>query len=225
MFRTAPSLATRLVVTDEVREKFLIRPDCPHVLSADRYVWPSIFVAEGNAPLLSAMAGKVVAVPTDNRFFGAFDLWDNAWRMGHAVKDLSYPACGVAFGLTNPSRYEVGFVGDTWFDAIHEGIGVSPSRPGADWPFLGFDVVNSGLTSALSGFGPLDDIESVRAELGVSTNRHCLLSDQGLSTRFCQTANRRYASDGPFFSMAIFLLWDHSGELSGDPQHLKNADV
>lgn len=223
--RISPSLAGRLLQKNRQREKYLVAQNSTYVLSADRYVWPSVFFTEGGTPLLREMHGRSISVAPENAFFAAFDLWDNALEMAEAAKPLSDPTCGIAVGLTNASRYGTQFVGDSWFNAIHEGFGVSPGTVGSDWPCLGFDVVNSGLTSALSGFGPLDDLAVIQAELAGLVNSYGLLVDQSASIRFCQSANRRYSSDGPFFSLAIFLLWDDSGELSESRVRLKNQDA
>lgn len=219
--RIPPSLAAAAIINDRVREGNLINPACPFVLSADRSVWPSIFEPEESAFASATIDTPSVKVPAANRFFAAFDLWDNAVQMGKAIQELPGASCGIALGLTVPNRYGGCLKMDSWFDAIYEGTGVTPNHPGSDWPILGFDVVNSGLMSALSGFGPLDDIEEVRKDLSSATNNYCLLSDQETSIAYCNTANSRYSADGPFFSMALFLLWDDSGDLSDERQVLK----
>lgn len=206
-------------------EKKIDSFDCLYPLSTDKNIWPSIFISENSSPtLLPEIEEYVVPVPICNTFFNAFDLWDSSVEMYQSIRDLTIPSCGIALGLTVPNRYNMEIKTDSWFDAIHEGTGISPTTPSEDWPFLGFDVVNSGLSSALSSFSPHSNVEIMQNLDSNSINQLCLLSDQGISTKLCHTANTLYQSDGPFFSIALFLLWDDTGKLSSNTHHLKKVN-
>lgn len=224
--RLPPSLAEKKTLSHDRREACLLKPEEEFVLTADRSIWCSCFQAEGGWNPCPEVGVEKIQVSETNQYFVAFDLWNDALAMRKAVEALKpiAPSCGIAFGLTIPEKYSQEFVSDSWFDAIFNCSGVVPANAGPDWPFLGFDVVNSGFTSALSGFGPLDDIDDMRAKYGPQLNRFSLFGDQSQSLEFCNIANQRYNTDDPFYSLAMYLLWDGSGEIKGDLPTLRQQN-
>jgi hypothetical protein len=154
----------------------------------------------------------IVKQDVSTRYFAAFDLWDDLAAMHAAHRAPAGGDYGVAFALLKLDRYAKPPPVDSWFSAI-DAPGVNPAVPGSDWPFLGHDVVNSGFMSALAGFGPLPDIDQRRAQWASEINDLHLFFDRDAALDYCDDANRRF-SDGPFYVVALFLLWDGVGDVA-----------
>lgn len=221
--RAGPSVA-ELLMPEERRTSALIAPDCPQVLSADRSIWPSLFHLEsGEAPWPVSFPDLVpVGIGPETAYFAAFELWPDLRSMRAAYRPSPEGDCGIALALLLPEHYGGQFRDDPWFRAATS-PGAAPATPATDWPFVGFDVVNSGLQSALSGFGPLEDMGEVRARWGGDMNAFHLFEDLPRTLDFCAEANDRLAADGPFFVAALFLFWDTSGEIASQTRSLGNA--
>jgi len=199
----------------------LLRPDAAALCSADRSIWPSVF-AMANArrePALSFVDQTVLPHQASTRYFAAFDLWDDLAAMHAAHRPPADGDYGVAFALLRLDRYAQAPAEDSWFTAI-DAPGVVPATARPDWPFLGHDVVNSGFMSALAGFGPLPDIDARRARWGPEVNALQLLFDREAALAYCSEANRRF-SDGPFYVVALFLLWDSVGDVAPHARSLQ----
>src|SRR5271166_1335644 len=141
----------------------LLRPNAAALCTADRSIWPSIFAIANEthtSPILWPDTVPVRREPS-NRYFEAFDLWDNLAKMHAAHRAPPAGDYGIAFELLRLDRYPQPPPVDSWYSAI-DAPGVEPFTAGSDWPFLGHDVVNSGFMSAILGFGPLSDIEERR---------------------------------------------------------------
>lgn len=207
--------AAAMLMPEERRAGSLLEPGCAHVVSADRSIWPSLFhLQDGSAPWPAAFPDLVpVKAGPETRYFEAFELWPDLAAMRAAHTPSPQGDYGVALALLLPEYYQGSFKGDTWFEAIIT-PGATPDTPASDWPFLGFDVVNSGLQSAVSGFGPLEGIGALRAAWAGEMNECHLFHALPRALDFCEDANERLASDGPFFVIALFLFWDSPGELA-----------
>lgn len=205
--RRAPStyLSTRWGSAE--RERFLIHPDTPCPLSVDRLVWPSRFRLESTPPgLLSAPDDIVLTSDPRHRYFKLFDLWDDMDEMVSEYRPTEPGDCGVAIGILPPPP-ESEPANDAWWHAI-KGCTVHPSHRQATWESLGYDIANSGFTSALSSCGrtPQERAESEmrwRAHL----NAYGLFMSFSEAALFCLDANSKIADDGPFYVFEIFLLW------------------
>jgi hypothetical protein len=193
----------------------LLRPDAAALCSADRSIWPSVFVsaeAARRSPPLWPDAVVVEAGPS-SRYFAAFDLWDDLAAMHGKHRPPLTGDYGVAFALLKLDRYPAPPQADSWYAAI-DAPGVQPSAPGSDWPFLGHDVVNSGFQSALAGYGPLPEIDELRAGWASEVNDLHLFFDRAPALSYCADANVRFEGDGPFYVVALFLLWDGVGDVA-----------
>lgn len=221
--RTGP-LVAELLMPEERRAAALLAPDCPEVLSADRSIWPSLFHLEsGEAPWPVSFPDLIpVASSPATRYFEAFELWPTVASLRAAYRPSQEGDCGIALALLLPQHYGGQFRNDPWFQAATT-PGANPATPASDWPFLGFDVVNSGLQSALAGFGPRDDMGEVRAAWGGDMNAFHLFEDLPRTLDYCAEANERLATDGPFYVAALFLFWDTLGEIAPRARSLRNA--
>jgi hypothetical protein len=193
----------------------LLRPDAALLCSADRSIWPSIFASADSARRSLPIWPDTVIVEdgATSRYFAAFYLWDNLAGMHSKHRVPLAGDYGVAFALLKLDHYPYPPRADSWYAAI-DAPGVEPAAPGSDWPFLGYDVVNSGFQSAMAGFGPRPDIADLRAGWASEVNDLHLFFDRAPALSYCAEANSRYASDGPFYLVALFLLWDGVGDVA-----------
>jgi hypothetical protein len=158
---------------------------------------------------LSTADDIVLAPAAGNRYFELFGLWDDLNEMTSEYRPATSRDCGIAVGLHSPeSQADAAHGGqDSWWQAI-SGCTVRPAHQSGEWERLGYDVANSGFTSALSNFGR-SAAERIQAE---STWGACL-NDFGLfrtvtdAARFRGDSNNLLASDGPFYIFEISLIW------------------
>ena len=213
--RRSTRSSAAMLLPEERRIGSLMNPDCAQVLSADPTIWPSLFhLEDGSAPWPTSFPDLTpVQIGPESRYFAAFGLWPDFTALRNAYVASPHGDFGIALALLLPQHYQQPFQRDSWFDAIIA-PGASPDTPASDWPFLGFDVVNSGLQSALAGFGPLGDIADLRAAWSGDMNEFHLFDSLPRALDFCSDANTRLQSDGPFFIVALFLFWDTMGELA-----------
>lgn len=213
--RRSVRAAAAMLMPEERRTGSLLDPDCACVVSADRSIWPSLFDLQNGSPPWPAAFPDLVPVDVgpETGYFEAFELWPDLAAMRAAHTPSPQGDYGIALALLLREHYQGAFQGESWFEAIVS-PGARPDTPASDWPFLGFDIVNSGLQSAVSGFGPLDAIGELRAAWAGDMNECHLFHALPRALDFCQEANERLASDGPFFVVALFLLWDSLGELA-----------
>ncbi|MCW8936096.1 MAG: hypothetical protein OQK98_15390 [Gammaproteobacteria bacterium] len=212
--RRSPKPIESIVMPPERRLASLLQPNCPTVLSADRSIWPSVFYNQESYQYVENKFTDdiIISETLSDDYFQAFDLWEELSAMLQAYKESSTGDCGVAFGLVKPNYYANELISDDWFDAIYSESGVVPPKTAIDWPLLGFDVVNSGFQSAISGF-VLKDKNALEKKWAKNMNDYCLFNSRDQALLFNEHANVDYKADGPFYTLAIFLLWDTNGEL------------
>ncbi len=194
----------------DLRKMFLIRPETPCPLSVDKLVWPSRFRMESIPPGPLSTPDDIVLQPTPRtRYFELFDLWDDLDEMVSEYKPTISGDCGLAIGLLRPENYAHGqsVLQDSWWHAI-TGCTVRPANQRNEWELLGYDVANSGFTSALSNCGrqPHEQREA-EARWGKYLNDFGLFKIASDATYFCEDANKRLSSDGPFYVYELFLIW------------------
>lgn len=179
--------------TPERKEGFLYRLDVMKPLSVDTSVWPTIFQAEGRPEPperfgflttwseLDALRGAVTRAYEAKRM--------RAWRM-------------IAITIVNGPDYQET---EIWDSVRPE---VSPAQMSPSWTFLGFDVADRWLLSALSNCGfiaGLDDVAALRRAYAPMLNQFHLFSNLDHAIDFKRFSDRRLAGDhAPCF---IFGLW------------------
>jgi len=209
--RHSCALSRNAMMPPDRAQASLIRPELSRICTADRSVWPSVFAGPLDKypyPVLPAS----IPPPVGNGYFDAFDMWGDLASMYASHQDATIPDYGIAIALLARSEYPWAAQFDDWFEAI-DAPGVKPSKPGEDWPFLGFDIANSGLQSALTGFVLDQSLGCWRQRWTPEINDLHLLSNLPAATAFCRNANREL-SDGPFYVMGLFLIWDGVGDIA-----------
>jgi hypothetical protein len=186
--------------TPSERARTLLRPELARPASTDTNVWPSRFkIGEVNdRDLLS------VDPVTGDPHVLLFGLWSSVGQMLAHYRPAQQPDYAVGFRLyTIPGSAPQ----DEWWRAIH-GTAITPTDPDAKWGRLGFDVSNSGLTSALSGIVMLNaELDSLRRQWALTINDFGLFESAQDAILYCKNANERLREEGPFYVWELFLLW------------------
>jgi hypothetical protein len=180
--------------TEQRRNTFLYRLDILKPLAVDTRVWPTVFESEGRTVPknrigfqeswadLSALRSELTQA------FQAKPL--RAWRI-IAITLLSQ-------GMTQNDK-------TLWESRLPV---PNPTWRGQDWTFLGYDVADQWMLSALSNCGfrsGLDDPPTLRAEWGPRLNEFHLFSDVNDALKFKRFSDQRLREDhAPVF---VFGLW------------------
>ena len=176
------------------KQEYLYRLDVLKPLSVDTRVWPTIFASEGR----SAPVG----------FLGFKDSWSNFLELQKSVtqayQEKPMPAWRmVAITLFLGEYCENDRV--PWASRLPP---CNPNKKGKDWTFLGYDVGDQYMLSALSNCGflaDLDDIPQLRAEWGPRLNKFHLFQTMENAVLFKRFSDERLRDDhAPCF---IFGLW------------------
>jgi hypothetical protein len=195
-----------------LRMKYLLRPGIVRPFSVGKTVWPSRFqVGEGERDVFSGYPENIRLDPDENTHFYLFGLWDSYGEMLANYKPASEPAYVLGAGLLRKEQYpaDAGFKTDEWWRAIH-GSPIDPPEPKGEWNLLGYDVANSGLTSAMTNFSlPEAELALLREKWAGGINDHGLFSAADEAVRFCLDANVRLADEGPFYVWELFLITSH----------------
>ena len=179
----APIDAADPAWTAERREAFLLRTDIRRPLSVDRSVWPPVAAAQrtdGAAPDYWASLGA---------------LRDTCAAAGLGPGAASLVALAVREGPGAAGRALV--------------IPCDPGRIQPVWTPLGYDVADTGLTSASSnsGFLPgLDDVELLRRAWGPRLNEHGLFDALPDAVEFRGISDDRMPEHAPFLVHRLYLV-------------------
>ncbi len=177
---------------------YCLRPDVEKVLSADSWVWPSVFDLE---PDLRRPAGCCFVQ----------DMW------GH-LKSMIEAGCA---GQVDPDKLSwiiaIVFVPDmSTADALpfwaSEPRIPSPSALDSRWEFLGYDVADDFLLSGLSGCGYSPDTDSaqLRQQWASHLNKYHLFCDLSHAKEFRNLSDARVPEHSPFF---LYSLWTVRGRI------------
>ena len=176
------------------RETYLYRLDVAQPFSADTIVWPSIFGLNG--------------APETRSRFGYQDTWAKLDELRDATVEhfqshelISFHTIAITLMLGEYSKNDE----VNWSSIIPP---VRPDHRSASWSFLGFDVCDAWLLSALMnyGFNPKrDDVSALRETWGPLLNQFHLFSELQPAMAFKQLSDHRLNKDHtPCF---VFGLW------------------
>jgi hypothetical protein len=191
-YDTRSVLASSSMWTKVRKETYLYRLDVDQPLSADSTVWPSVVDP-------SALEAKAR--------FGYQDTWASLAAL-RAASQQYFERRGLASALTIAITLLLGEYGQNdRVDWEHVIPPATPDERSESWTFLGFDVCDQWLLSALMnyGFNPKDDVSLLRAVWGARLNRFHLFDDLQHAIAFKQLSDRRLDKDHtPCF---VFGLW------------------
>ena len=116
-------------------------PDAPFGASADFNVWPSAFV-----PSAQAAADRIALAPDEAAYWQAFYVWDDVREMANHLRPLPIATHIIALGLDSDPAV---ILDEDYALAQLAGGGVSPETLEMDATFLGYDITDEFLRSAL----------------------------------------------------------------------------
>ncbi|WP_152051610.1 hypothetical protein [Tautonia marina] len=209
--RFAPSPALRALWNSKRREHYLLRPEVDFPYSVDRAVWPSRFRLGGTEPPPGLQKGEMIDLDpaTVPPHYQLFDLWDDLTRMLAPHRANPEGDTGLSVGLVIPEQdpSRTATLNDEWCLAIL-GSPIRPPDPEPTWKCIGYDVANSGFTSAISNCGMSDDERvPLRKLWSDRLNSFGLFESVADANRYCADANQRIEGDGPFFVFELHLIW------------------
>ena len=176
----------------EEREMFLLRPEVTNVLSVSSSIWSSMLDVDPALTRPPGLLGPIQDLWGDLEFL--LSCLDEQW--GSPWKPCTVIAIGAVFTMENAGLWP------------HPLEGVNPSRPDSKWHLLGYDVADAWLTSGLSGFGYLPEVEDIhdaRAKWGGKLNRFHLFDRYDHADKFRHASDSRVSEHAPFF---VFAIWD-----------------
>jgi len=182
---------------DERRNGFLYRIDVLKVLSVDTVVWPSIFT-DLREPLPAHLESLALG-----------DLWAREQALGKAVRLKAERGPLPAFRTIRVTLAWDGAGTRHPASSALANLVEAPSQ-GDDWQFLGFDVADAYLLSALTNCGFLpgkDNVEAMRREWAPHLNEFHLFSKLSIASAFRRFSDVRLAGDhAPTFVYGIHVL-------------------
>ncbi|MGH6892518.1 MAG: hypothetical protein ACREEP_09695 [Dongiaceae bacterium] len=187
------------------RALFLLRPEIARPLSVDRMVWPSLFEFPGSNLLASRDAGCVAFETTRHREVCSL-LWSDLPRMTAAI-----PADIVRLGKSCETvridlETEAAVTADgAWGYLLDDPI--LDDRVQGNWQFLGYDIADAALCSALSNCGYQSSERAQIADIWAARlNEAGLMRDWAAARAFCDLSDRRIREHAPFFVLALYRL-------------------
>lgn len=178
---------------EERKQGFLYRFDLLKPLSVDRRVWPSIFQSEQR--------------PEPDRF-GVLNTWADLDALRSAIAQ-EYQRKPLQAWRMIAITIVVADADDNvdWSEQL---VPTLPESIEKNWEFLGYDVADQWLLSALSncGFLPeMDDVEKFRAIAAPRLNKFHLFNELNDAISFKKFSDQRLKDDhAPCFVYGIWLI-------------------
>lgn len=185
------------------RQRFLLRPEVEQPLSVDRMVWPSLFDFPGCHLLSSPDSGRA-AFETDNHRERCCLLWSSLPRLRAALpSDLGRLAKSCETIRIDLESAAPVLADGPWGYVLDQPI--HPDTLSKDWQFVGFDVADSSLCSALSNCGYFPDEQAALADAWApKLNDAGLLVNRADADAFRALSDRRIREHAPFFVLALY---------------------
>ncbi|MBM3486303.1 MAG: hypothetical protein FJX67_06675 [Alphaproteobacteria bacterium] len=196
--RLAPAAYLARDWDDARRRRFLLEPAIAWPRSVDRTAWPSLFRFPGDAVLPTRTHPAIDVAPVS---FG--ERVSNLWA---AIAPMRARAGGAAdvlvrldlLSATSPAA-------DPFWGYTAE---VAPIDPGAGpWTFLGHDVADTALTSAVTNCGFRDDErDALAAAWAPRLNAGGLFDAPADAMAWRALSDVRIAAHAPFAMFALYTL-------------------
>ena len=180
------------------RDNFLLRPEIAWPKSVDKTVWPAVLRLPGD--VVMGAQGVIDIEPIDVRQ-NALDVWRDLDSLERALKRKGAIGRGRIAMIT--ALIERAVPSDhVWRFALEEPAQTTDTTNG--WEFLGYDVADSGMTSALMncGFQPFERA-ALRRDWADGLNEHGLFPTLDDADAFRSLNDARIAEHAPFFVFAL----------------------
>ena len=175
--------------TPQYRDRYLYRPDVVSPFTVDPAVWPSLL--QGSENLWAWHFSR-----------SEFQLADNPEQLRQRFSERLASEELVLLAITAIVGDDFAQPGDL------PGITGNEPQPASNWEFLGFDVADRFLLSAVSNTGfselPLEK-SKLRSTWGARLNDKHLLPHREAAREFKVFADRATPEHAPFF---VFGLWE-----------------
>ena len=194
------------------------RPRAPRApwVTFDKYVNPSVFLHEDNLAQDALHSDRIVIRSGTNAGFDLFFLWDDAADMianyphSTAAGDaaFAYSWCDLSAEGAQP------LVDDTF--EVLTGREISPSTLQNTDALIGFDIVSPYFISALAGYDHAESEQRYVEMISEFINPVGLIAadvPESMLASLVRATEIEIAED-PFFAVGLYLLWDHSGQIS-----------
>ena len=179
--------------SEERRSTYAIRADVASPLSTDPLVWPSVFdqgVGIGLSPALRAKMGlSGLELPAWGGRHGP--SWDSLERLEESLAERALHLSVRLMAITKISA---------------EDAAEPRFVPRDGWLFLGFDVSDAGLISALCncGYSGREELEQSRDRWAHELNEHHLFDGVDQALAFKAASDKRVPEHAPF---EVYGLW------------------
>jgi hypothetical protein len=191
----------RTPMSEEVRERFLLRPEIPYPLSIDRLIWPTHFSYRRHLWNLVQTADSSL-IDADPDYSDG--LWLDLDRMKQSLCDHTRPATSIAVELFAPLETTVEQFPSSLIYRIP-----NPRILSMGTTFLGYDVADAGFWSGLSNCGYDEvDLSALRQEWARRINDQGLLITMSDALEFKELSNIRVSEHAPFWVYGIHRLTD-----------------
>lgn len=186
------------------REQFLLTPDIQHPLSADAYVWPSVFRYPGHFPETSLLQSiSTVSAPPE---YTENHLWLRLAEMRECYAGAAGGRAGRGVEIGIELFANPGLTLDQFPSPLLYKKKVPTKLPESAL-ILGFDVATTALISGLSNtdYTPQDK-ERLQAKWSQKLNDHGLLYSLDDAEGFQAITNERDARDAPYWIYRLSRL-------------------
>ena len=180
------------------RENFLLRPEIAWPKSIDKTVWPAVLRLPGDVDM--GAQGVIDVEPIDVRQ-NALDVWRDLDSLERALNRQGVNGHGRVVMITVLTE-EAMPSDHVWMFAIEDPAQTTDTAD--EWEFLGYDVADASMTSALMncGFQP-SERDALRKEWADRLNAHGLFQSLDDARAFRLLNDARVAEHAPFFVFAF----------------------
>jgi hypothetical protein len=207
----------------EYRESLLLKPEVEWPLSVDSYVWPSYFIPEGRLEVAKwgeeiarpFVLERAIVVDLEEPRYLALGLWASLGAMLECYR-------------RNKRDAGPGVVIAVWLEHVrsvpHQQLDgvlyppVTPSVVADDWLFLGYDVTDQFMHSALAGLAlDPEKREPLRDRVSPHLNQHGLFPNRQDALDFEATADQLSPDWKPMCVCGLYRIPDPGRSLEVPP--------
>ena len=180
------------------REVFLLRPEIAWPKSVDQSVWPAVLRLPGDVDL--GAHGVVDVEPVDVRQ-NALDVWRDLGSLERALGRHGAESSWRIVMITALTEQAIP-LDHAWMFAVEEPAQTVDADD--EWEFLGYDIADASMTSALMncGFQP-DERSDLRRGWADKLNTHGLFPSLDDARAFRSLSDTRITEHAPFFVFAL----------------------
>lgn len=183
---------------DSRRRRFLLAPEVAWPRSVDRTAWPSLFAFAGDARLPTRAHPAIDVTP-----LSFAERVSNLWAAIAPMRGRAGAHAGIVVRIDLVT--ETSPAADPFWGYTAEVPAIDPGA--GPWSFLGHDVADTALTSALTNCGLRDDErDALAAAWAPRLNAHGLFDAYADAADYRALSDTRIAAHAPFAVFALYTL-------------------